>query len=138
MEALSSHREPRGGKFSQLHTLFNVYYSLYSQYTDTRKLRLRDVMQFSEGQTRGSSRGEPLWGRQAGPGTRTLRWRSPTLACSGVSGQQQEQDLRRGNRTSTGMSRSSQRWRRCLGFAVVANPCVLLTEANLDYNVGLY
>ena len=53
-------------------------------------------------------------------------------------GQQQEQDLRRGSGTSSGMSRSSQRWRRCLGFAQTHSPCVLLTEAHLDYNVGLY
>lgn len=79
---LSFHWELRGGKFSQLHALFNVYYSLYSQHTDTRKLRLRDVGQFSEGQTRSSSRVGSPRGRQAGPGTRTLRWRSPTLASS--------------------------------------------------------
>ena len=60
---LSPHWEPRGGKFSQLHALFNVYYSLYSQHTDTRKLRPRNVGQFSEGQTRSSSRvGSPYGG----------------------------------------------------------------------------
>lgn len=85
----------------------------------------------------GAPLGTASWTWHQVPGTRTLRRRGPTLACGGVSGQQQEQDFSRGNGTSIGMSHSSQCWGRCLGFAVVANSCVLLTEANLDYNVGL-
>lgn len=48
------------------------------------------------------------------------------------------QDLRKGKRTSAGVLRSSKCSICCLGFAAPANPCVLLTKANLDYNEGLY
>ena len=128
-------------------SVFNFYDSLYPPCKGTRKLRLREARQFSEGQTGTTSRAghKP---KPATPGGKLdlepERSRggdtpppTPAPGCSGVLRQCQEWDFRRGSGTSTGMSRSSQRWRCCLGFALVANPCVLLTEANLDYNEGL-